>query len=261
MFFKTVDAFLNESDEQGYKLFSKFPYTIKNLDIGLFKSKVYLNMRMGFKPLDAISAFEDARGHKIERQPYIDDIVSEKEIFGTEINHNSESEIFEVPPKPSYEYQPSSKSNVQRQGHHEDSTSHYRESKYATREDFRVDDRVRGGDNCYQNIYPQQDPLYRRSNLIYESPLASSSYDNYDYSSRYSRGYGPQRNRGSSHQWNHPYRRPENSDYSSRYQGSNRGQFNSRGFRGRGLGHSNSFKWEKKPSSNSGGRDDKKSER
>ncbi|KDR23270.1 RNA/RNP complex-1-interacting phosphatase isoform X2 [Zootermopsis nevadensis] len=72
-FFSAVDAFLDESRDSDSLMGVHCTHGLNRT--GYFICR-YLNLRMGFRPQDAISAFEKARGHKIERQNYVQDILS-----------------------------------------------------------------------------------------------------------------------------------------------------------------------------------------
>ncbi|KAJ9596765.1 hypothetical protein L9F63_012196, partial [Diploptera punctata] len=70
-FFRTVDAYLHKSQEGDSLIGVHCTHGLNRT--GYFICR-YMSLRMGFTPTEAISAFEDARGYKIERQPYINDI-------------------------------------------------------------------------------------------------------------------------------------------------------------------------------------------
>ncbi|XP_069677860.1 uncharacterized protein [Periplaneta americana] len=165
-FFNTVDAFLNESDEQDKLVGVHCTHGLNRT--GYFICR-YLNLRMGFAPQDAITAFENARGYKIEREPYIQDIVSGREVDDGSFGPQGESwKICNGPisdrDDPFRRYQhSSSRDNQHRQFHH--------------------------GPARQNDFYPPQPPVSRRNSLVFESPL-SNSYDDYVAPSRYSRGYG-----------------------------------------------------------------------
>lgn len=73
VFFNTVDAFLAETN--GRDLLVGVHCTHGLNRTGYFTCR-YMNLRMGIEPQEAISAFEKARGHNIERLPYIQRILS-----------------------------------------------------------------------------------------------------------------------------------------------------------------------------------------
>ena len=139
-----------------------------------------------------VAAFEEARGYKIERQPFIEDIVSGKEIQPQEDLQDNQRNR----PEPNYE----------------DIFEHRRKHNH------RQNDIAYG----YRDSYLPPVPYYPRSNMDYQSPLAGSSYDEYEASSRHSRGYGNPRGARGSYQGysqyrNNPYGRPNN--YSNVRQG------------------------------------------
>lgn len=169
-FFSTVDAFLNESDEQDKLVGVHCTHGLNRT--GYFICR-YLNLRMGFEAKDAISAFEKARGYKIEREPYIQDIVSGKGVGEESIERKGESRETHNGPM-------SGRGNPY--GHPD------RRRQHSTSRDNRHHQSHH--DLAPPNsFYPPQPPVSRRNSLVSESPL-SNSYDDYVAPSRYSRGYG-----------------------------------------------------------------------
>lgn len=183
-FFSTVDAFLSESGEHDSLVGVHCTHGLNRT--GYFICR-YLNLRMGFHPLEAISAFERARGHKIERGPYIQDIVSGRSVGGQMSTQR---------------YQKGLRSDGPRRGrkapyfHTGQSSGYYREHHPGS-----------------SQLPPF--PQIRRTSVVFESPLASLYND--DVTNRSSGRYGPsesdracKRHEWHSHRWDSPNHRHGN---------------------------------------------------
>ncbi|XP_023726426.1 RNA/RNP complex-1-interacting phosphatase isoform X2 [Cryptotermes secundus] len=182
-FFSTVDAFLNESVEHDSLVGVHCTHGLNRT--GYFICR-YLNLRMGFHPLEAISAFETARGHKIERRPYIQDIVSGRSV--EQMSTQLYQKLFGS-----------------------DRPRRRREVPY-----FRADQ----SSECYREHHPGSSqlpalPKIRHASFVFESPLASLYND--DVSNRNSRRNGPsksdqtfKRHEWRSHRWDSPTQRDGN---------------------------------------------------